>query len=168
MSFLTPQITFGQKLPGVTYKERPCAYALILEGQDIYLIRTGQGFYLPGGGIDRGESMEEALKRELIEETGFSIKTGAYLGSAIQYRYSNSKQSYLMKVGHFFLAHLQAKIVDAIEEDHHLIKVPLQSASTLLTQEFQQWAISVTKGIISPERDFLRQTPNLNAQFCLV
>ncbi|MEM1135350.1 MAG: NUDIX hydrolase [Bacteroidota bacterium] len=33
----------------------------------------------PGGGVDYGETLEEALKREFIEETGLEIKVARFL-----------------------------------------------------------------------------------------
>ncbi len=33
----------------------------------------------PGGGVDYGESLQEALKREFVEETGLKIEVGQFL-----------------------------------------------------------------------------------------
>jgi hypothetical protein len=53
---------FGNKLDGIDYIVRPGAYAVI-EGNDkrIALIETGNGYFLPGGGIDAGETEGEQL-----------------------------------------------------------------------------------------------------------
>ncbi len=37
-------------------------------------------WWLPGGGVDFGESPQEALKREFVEETGLIVTVGPLLG----------------------------------------------------------------------------------------
>lgn len=47
------------------------------------------GYYkLPGGGVDEGETLVEALHRECLEETGCKIQVGEEIGLVIEYRRS--------------------------------------------------------------------------------
>ena len=48
----------------------------------------GEGWYLPGGGVRRGEALEAAVRRELWEETGL---TGDY-GVAIHGTFRNTRE----------------------------------------------------------------------------
>ncbi|CUI16726.1 RNA pyrophosphohydrolase [Candidatus Protochlamydia naegleriophila] len=56
-------------------------YGIALEGNKILLVSKGpNGCYrnkldLPGGGIEFGESSEETLRREFLEETGRAFQT---------------------------------------------------------------------------------------------
>ena len=55
----------------------PTVGALIFNKGDIFLVQThkwGHTFGIPGGKIKKGETMEEALRREIHEETGMKIK----------------------------------------------------------------------------------------------
>jgi nucleoside triphosphatase len=60
---------------------RPSVYGLVKNEGKILLIRTSAtGVYeFPGGGIELGERMEEALRRELIEEAGIEVSVGKFL-----------------------------------------------------------------------------------------
>ena len=61
---------------------RYCARVVLWnEVGEIRVIRSKLGYLqLPGGGIDDGESIEEALRREAREEAGYSIKDIRPLG----------------------------------------------------------------------------------------
>jgi 8-oxo-dGTP diphosphatase len=58
---------------------RNAARALILQKDNILLLRkdgyeTGERFALPGGGQDLGETLEQALNRECMEEIGTRVE----------------------------------------------------------------------------------------------
>ncbi len=55
----------------------------LMRGGRLLLVRhrkEGEDYYLlPGGGVKWGESMEEALRREVREETGLEVQAGRLL-----------------------------------------------------------------------------------------
>lgn len=53
--------------------------AVILQGDEVLLVRRGKPprkgeWSLPGGAVETGESLEEACRREILEETGLSVE----------------------------------------------------------------------------------------------
>lgn len=68
------------------------AYGLCLRDDRVLLIDKAKGPFtglldLPGGGIKFGETPEEAVAREFIEETGVAVSVDSWLGT-----YSNRVQ----------------------------------------------------------------------------
>jgi len=61
---------------------RPAACALIMRGATVLLLNTrSTGKYqLPGGGVETGERIEDALRREVREETGIEVEVERFLG----------------------------------------------------------------------------------------
>lgn len=54
---------------------RQAVRAIVLKDNKILMVHTNKGDYkFPGGGIKRQETHEEALRREVIEETGYIIE----------------------------------------------------------------------------------------------
>ena len=68
-------------LPADRLTQRPSVYGLVLYHNAILLsvgIHTGR-YVLPGGGIEVGERVEDALRREVREETGLDIIVHEFL-----------------------------------------------------------------------------------------
>ncbi|MDF1594706.1 MAG: NUDIX domain-containing protein [Acidimicrobiia bacterium] len=65
---------------------RVASKAVVIERGEILLTRNlhpddpdGEFFLLPGGGQHHGEPLDECLRREVFEETGYSIEVGDVL-----------------------------------------------------------------------------------------
>lgn len=63
---------------------RVAAYGIITRGETILLSHWNEhghsGWTLPGGGIDPGEHPDDALLREIEEETGYLARRGELIG----------------------------------------------------------------------------------------
>lgn len=82
-------VTDGQIKDSATYKSREAARAVLLNSQNQVIIMevSKHGYFkLPGGGIDEGESIEEALARELLEEVGRKAELICELGIITEQR----------------------------------------------------------------------------------
>ena len=85
---------------GVVYRRNPATI-------EIALIRTGKRWGLPKGHVERGEEIQEAACREVLEETGLEGEVIAKIGE-ISYRYAYKKKAggelvRVFKRVHFYL-----------------------------------------------------------------
>lgn len=83
----TPKQVICEDIEGKTYQVdtqeltfRPAVYGVIVQNGKILMSKQWDGYDLPGGGIELGESTEAALVREVKEETGLNVKVGSILG----------------------------------------------------------------------------------------
>lgn len=118
---------------GFTYYQNPSAStaAFILNNKgELLLARRGEEpakdtLDLPGGFVDNGETAEQGMIREIMEETGLDIKEVRYLFSIPNiYRYSGMD---IHTLDMFFVCHAgDDAVVKAGDDASELTWVPLQ------------------------------------------
>lgn len=93
---------------------------LIKNNKVLVVEMDNNGFYcLPGGYVEVGETTEDALKREFLEETGKEVKINKYLGMVENYFITKSLR-HMHEVSCYYLVDL---VEDNIpQEDFSLIE----------------------------------------------
>lgn len=130
----------GNKEENVEYRKRPGAYAIIVNKNDdkIGIVTDGKDYFYLGGGIENGETKLEALKRELIEESGYSLKNIREFKEVGSHIFSEDK-GYLEVVASVYIAEFDKKIAEPIEKDHTVLWVKPKEYANKMLREWQRY-----------------------------
>jgi 8-oxo-dGTP diphosphatase len=140
---VAPPPEFGSRLPGITYEERPGAYGLLSDAHNnLAVVETPMGIFLPGGGLERNEEPLAGLARELEEEIGYRLDGADFLGQAVQYHWSGFYRRHFKKIGSFYRIDAAPPPSPRGQADHRLLWLPPAAAAEKLSQEFQRWAVA--------------------------
>lgn len=104
---------------------RNAAKAIIVHEGKALLIKYRQGagetrYTLPGGGQNCLETMEEAIARECLEETGYQVSVSDFLAlyeEIIEDKgFQEKHPAYAHKIFHIFLCHLKSDVQQSPSE----------------------------------------------------
>ena len=122
---------------------RPSAYALFQNDRgEFAVVRTPEGTYLPGGGMDPGETPQQTVIRETLEECGLAIVIGSRTAVAVQFAWSEKEQTYFEKHCTFVDAAVLGPDTSRLEADHELFWVDAERACAMLTHESHAWVVT--------------------------
>jgi 8-oxo-dGTP diphosphatase len=130
---------------------RPSAYGLVTDGgARIGVVRTPQGRFLPGGGIERGEAPHQTVAREVLEECGLDVSVGSWGWRAVDFVYSPTERTHFEKRSTFVDARPLGPRTTARELDHELVWLPPQEAMASLAHPSHRWAVAQWVGLNAP------------------
>lgn len=139
-------IRIGEKIGGLQYTKRLGAYAIIEREEDNKVgIATANGYYFfLGGGIEEGETEIEALRRELIEEVGYSLKNINYFDKVTSWA-DGGDRGPLDITATFYLAQFDEKVAIPIETDHKILWIEPEEYKDKLYHEYQRYILEKYK-----------------------
>ncbi|MDO1559237.1 NUDIX domain-containing protein [Brevundimonas sp. 2R-24] len=141
------RLRFGRQEPGVDYRVRPCAFGVIEREGRIACVRVtrqaGPYYDLPGGAIDEGETEDQALAREFVEETGLTIAAGRRFAEADQLFRKSDGEPVENRCAFFTGAVAAENPAAKIEDDHALVWLTPLEAISGLRHEAHAWAVAV-------------------------
>ncbi len=126
---------------------RPAAYAVIQHDRKLLLVKTKstKKWFFPGGALEKGERLEEALKREVKEETGIEIEVQKFFHFVESFFYYDPLDEAYHNLAFIYLC--TPKTLDlpevenpAIEETEKCQWVDIES---LKKEDFQDFAAEI-------------------------
>lgn len=139
LAYITDKDIIGRD--GLTSKlprETSRAFLFNDKGEIAVAFSEKVNFYnIPGGGMDEGETPEQCLKREILEETGYDCEILAYLGYVLE----NRGQTDYSTRSNFFAAKITGKFkgIDLTERERelntHILWVSVSKLKELLFSE---------------------------------
>lgn len=135
-------IRIGKKEEGKKYTKRPGCYVIIERKEDnkIAIATEGKTKFFLGGGIEENETEIQALKREVIEESGYSMKNIKYFDKIMAW-VDGGKRGPLDVTATFYIAEFNEKITEPIEKDHKVLWVNPKDDKHKLYHEYQRYIL---------------------------
>lgn len=132
----------GNKEENIKYTKRPGTYAIILDETEekVGIVTDGNDYFYLGGGIENGETVLDALKRELIEESGYTIKNIEKFDEVGSYIFAE-EHGYLEVIAYVFIAKFDKKIAEPIEKDHVVLWVNPEDYIGKMCREWQEYIL---------------------------
>ena len=136
------KIVIGDKLEGKKYDFRETCFGICLKGGKMLLVKKKGQYSFIGGGIEKGETHQECLKREFIEESGFEIKDIKQFVTVDCFWLAAGKWP-LESLANFYIVEVGEKICQPTEEGHEVEEVSIEDAEKLLPLPYHKKALEL-------------------------
>lgn len=130
---------FGVKESAV-YLDREGAYLVPVRQHQVGVVQTPKGYFLLGGGLEKGESHRACIHRECLEEAGLSVRVGRPVCSAETYAV-HPQLGYFHPIQTYYLGDVLCETAVPTEADHHFRWIEYAELKGSMAVEMQNWAL---------------------------
>lgn len=139
MSAMEIHRVFGTK-ENVEYIDREGAYLILVNGKQIGIIHTPKGFFLLGGGLEKGENHIACIERECLEEAGCIVSVKEKICSAETYC-NHEVIGPFHPIQTYYIGQLVSMECVPLEKDHEFLWVEYDKLKGKMFVEMQNWAL---------------------------
>ena len=122
------------------YIDRIGVYLVPVKDGKIGIVRTPKGYFLLGGGLNSGESQEECIKRECLEEIGYTVSIDSKICSAEMYC-EHPSIGYFHPIQTYYVGELLEQVSIPMEDDHEFVWMEYNELVDNMYLEMQSWAL---------------------------
>lgn len=133
-------MTFGEKREDTPYTDRKAAYLITIQEGKLAAVNTPRGCFLLGGGIELGETPQDCLKRECLEEAGRAIRVDRLICSVEGYC-QHEALGYFHPIQYYYAGEIFDQVAEPVEKDHTLVWINLNEVDKKLLLKCQAWAV---------------------------
>lgn len=133
-------ITIGEKKQNIKYDFRETCFGIVVKEDKLYCTQKNNEISLIGGGIEKGESHEECLRREFLEEAGCIIKSIKEFCRIDCYWKTRDNQN-MESLVNVYIVDIEEKIIKPKESENKLEIIDLKKAMELLQLPYHKKAI---------------------------
>lgn len=158
-SFTPTHILYGPKIAGQGELRLGCSAILLDESKQRVLLtrrRDNGQWCLPGGRVDAGESVAEAVVREVLEETGLHVRvrrlTGVYSDPNQLIVYPDGNRVHMIVLA-FLVEHVSGQ-AELSEETTEVRFTPIEEA--LQMDLFHDHVTQLRDALVEQEAAFIR------------
>jgi 8-oxo-dGTP diphosphatase len=136
------KIIVGEKFIDRKYDFRETCFGICVKDGKFLLVKKKEQYSFIGGGIEEGESHEDCLRREFIEESGYEIldinpfvTIDCFWLAAGKWPLESLANFYIVKVG--------KKLSEPTEEGHVVEEINIEDAEKLLPLPYHKKALEL-------------------------
>ncbi|MBE7074087.1 MAG: NUDIX domain-containing protein [Clostridiales bacterium] len=136
------KIIIGEKIVDAKYDFRETCFGICMKDNKFLVVKKNEQYSLIGGGLERGETHEECLKREFIEESGYSIQKITPVITIDCFWLAAGKWP-LESLANFYLVDLGEKLCEPTEEGHIVDEIDMKDIESLLPLPYHKKALEI-------------------------
>lgn len=134
------KIIIGKKDEKKIYDFRETCFGIVKVGNEFYCTEKNGEISLIGGGIEKGESEQECLRREFLEEAGCYIDKVKKI-YIIDCYWITRNQKNMESLANIYIVEISKEKIHPTEEGNRLIKIKKEDILKKLELPYQKRAI---------------------------